>query len=346
MDRQIEKSLGKKFMGARIYLPGHKPKSKFFATVRERNEWIEDYQRRVISGEFAIVADPDTGLQKTENRLLSACIEKFISWAKAAGWRPKTLKERRRTLEQFCSELNDPPIGNIERADAVRFIEKPHWANATRAGVCGALVQFFDYCGNADQGRDWVTQNKFLRLKWQRVKEDTDAQPGIWSPQDVAALFLEMPDKYKAGLALLFFTGLRPESELAPINWDNIDFKNKRISVKITKTRKGRVIGNLPPNLWEWLEKYKGEGSVVHSYSGLVQSRRRACNRAGVNWTHDVARHSFASYGYWFGGDEWARRTMGHVGGSKVYETNYVNNGPTKREANQYFAILPKCDDK
>ena len=45
----------------------------------------------------------DTGLKLKTAYCLR--VLKFISWAKAAGWRPKTLKERRRTLEQFCSSL-------------------------------------------------------------------------------------------------------------------------------------------------------------------------------------------------------------------------------------------------
>ena len=42
-----------------------------------------------------------------------------------------------------------------------------------------------------------------------------------------------MPDKYKAGLALLFSLNYDLNRVDSHHTWDNIDFKNKRISVKV-----------------------------------------------------------------------------------------------------------------
>ncbi|NDB03650.1 MAG: hypothetical protein EBY38_08325 [Flavobacteriaceae bacterium] len=323
-------------LGVRVTLPGRKPVSKFFKTVAAREDWLLDFQKKLLAGEFAVTEEG-----KVESRLFSWCIEKFIAWGKKLEWTPKTLKERRRTLEQFCLHLGDPPIHTVERHHVVAFIENPQWANATRAGVCGALTQFFNYCGNADAGRDWVPMNKFMRLSWAKRREDSNP-PGILTPEDAAALMTETPDKYKAGMALCLFTGLRPEAELPYLTWADINFSRKRIRVTVTKTRQGRVLADLHPNLWEWLKKYRGEPEerIIHSYSGFTQSRARANVRAFIEYPNDGARHSFASYGYW-NGEEWARRTMGHTGTTDTFRKHYVNDGPTKGEAKKYFSITP-----
>jgi hypothetical protein len=93
----------------------------------------------------------------------------------------------------------------------------------------------------------------------------------------------------------------------------------------------------------------------MHSYSGMVQARRRACRRAygrenngrkggggvkGFNYPNNGARHSFGSYGYWYLGFESALDIMGHMS-SETFLKNYKNNRVDKDLASEYFAILP-----
>ena len=148
---------------------------------------------------------------------------------------------------------------------------------------------------------------------------------------------------YTAALALAFFTGIRAY-ELGRMLWGSINFREKRIIVhaSVAKTGKERVLRDLPPVLWEWLDLYRMPKSspIIGSYGSYQQARRRIVRRAWVDYPPNGARHSFASYGYWRG-EEWARRTMGHSQATRVFHRHYVDNGPGQAEADEYFSILP-----
>ena len=327
----------------RVNLPCRKPITRYFATPRERKDWREQFERDLMEGRYAVTKD-----SKIESRQLSWCAQQYLLASQKRGCRNTTLTKREYYLEKFTKFMNNAPVGSIERTDVVRFIES-HGANSTRLGVCGNIVSFLTWCGNADQGRDWVPQNKFINLQWMRQLED-EKQPCILTPKEAKKLLYAIADDKKAGLALSLFTGIRTRSELPHLKWSDIDFSRKRIHVRITKIRRGRTITDLPPALWKWLKKYKSTGGIIQSkpaqnaenqYNAFRLARSRTAKRIGIDYGMNAARHSFGSYGYWKG-EEWARRTMGHTEGSRTYHKHYVNNGPSEKQSKKFFSIKPE----
>ncbi len=338
LDRSKQK-IGRKCFGVRIKLEGQKPISKFFNTQLEREDWITDWKDELNDGVFEVTSKENKTNLAT--RTLHWAIDQYLKDGERKGWRNDTLRTREQRLNRMGQFLGDVGMKSITRQEVIKFIEEAG-TNTLRQTWCNDVVCFFNWCGNEDQGRKWVPPYHFSKLKWSRLKED-ETTVGILYPDEVEDLLGDILEKYRAGFALAFFAGIRPMGELDRLRWDDINFRRERIIIegKAAKTRKRRVLSDLPANLWAWLEKYKkGKGPVIHSYPGFHQARRRACKRLEIKYPPDGARHSFASYGYWRG-EEWCRRTMGHTQTSDVFHRVYVDAGPTKEESEEFFGILP-----
>ena len=97
----------------------------------------------------------------------------------------------------------------------------------------------------------------------------------------------------------------------------------------------------------DYLLKKKSNGKFipfngpVNTYRSFADARQEACEKCGILYPYDGARHSFGTYGYFVGGQAWAMRSMGHSN-ETTYKQYYLNTGAGKEEAKEYFSILPK----
>ncbi len=334
---KAKKRLGKKCIGIRVKFDDGTTLSRYFDSVAERRDFEDTELQKLLASRNV----EKKGEKYTQTYRLSWAIEKYLA---SGRWRDKTISCRKDRLNKLLEVLGDVELRDIERSDIVRFIETAE-RNETRKGYSSDAVAFLNWCGNSDQGNYFVEPRKFLRLQWTRLRED-EPEVTFLTPEETKEIMDETTPKYKAAMALSFFTGIRP-FELSRMTWKDISFARARIIVsgKISKTRKRRVLAGLPDNLWAWLKKYKSTGKIIPSYNALRLSRHRACLRISFDWPFDGARHSFATYGYWRG-EEWARRTMGHTEGTRVFHGVYVDAGASEEEAKEYFNIFPPKKDK
>lgn len=171
----------------------------------------------------------------------------------------------------------------------------------------------------------------------------------ILTPDQTREFLHCLPGNLKPAFAIMAFAGVRP-SELHNnldkdiLKWDDVDFQNKRIDVRtaVAKTRKRRIIIGLPPNIWEWLDPWRGSsGPIIPISSGRVdKNRQKACKRANITWSSDILRHGFASYGYYKLGAELTVDIMGHTRGFDVF-VNHYKGLSNRDEAEKYFSITP-----
>lgn len=120
-------------------------------------------------------------------------------------------------------------------------------------------------------------------------------------------------------IALGLFAGIRP-FEIARMDWSCVKFAERRIRITedVSKTRKARIIEDIPDALWEALsladvptsgpvapalKRIKKtarttEEQAEHSVRAAINAARDRAKKAGTlkRWVNDIIRHSFITY--------------------------------------------------
>lgn len=143
--------------------------------------------------------------------------------------------------------------------------------------------------------------------------------------------------------ALCLFAGLRPNSEAHNLKWEDIDFDRGELFVPaaISKTGQERYV-TMQPNLIEWLLPYRRKSGPV-CFSRPAYHRVR--EHSGVEWGHDITRHSFGSYhlaAFRNAGD--TAEQMGHQS-STVMLFKHYRRAIRQEDAQRFWEIKPKRDE-
>lgn len=151
---------------------------------------------------------------------------------------------------------------------------------------------------------------------------------------------------YRSAMALLFFSGIRPE-ELAgrgkpPLLWRHVRAEERivRVPADVSKTGKPRIVEGMPEALWRWLEPGRDEDPVSPGRTRQVLERCQAAI-APAPWPHDATRHTFATYALALTGDPGkVAMWLGHEGNPTMLHRHYRGLA-TKAEADKFFALRP-----
>ncbi len=130
----------------------------------------------------------------------------------------------------------------------------------------------------------------------------SEAEPGILTVAECAALLHGAPDAVRAGLAIALFCGVR-DAELYRLDWRAVDLDNETVAIgpQVSKRSQRRTIP-IRANLRAWLEPLRQLGGpVIPSFATarpLIAQARRAAGftLGGTPWPHNALRHSYASY--------------------------------------------------
>lgn len=145
--------------------------------------------------------------------------------------------------------------------------------------------------------------------------------------------------------AMGFFTGMRPQAELQPMRFEQINFEEGFIDCITTKThRKPRRQIPMESNLILWLQPFeKSQNSILPR--NFTKRHNHAKKESKIVWGHDIMRHSYGSYFEAFHRSESGCRerivyNMGHTL-FKTYEQKYRNGTVTPKQAKAFWAIKP-----
>jgi integrase len=143
-----------------------------------------------------------------------------------------------------------------------------------------------------------------------------------------------------AYVVLSLWCGLRPESELLLLNWEDIHLKDKFVHIddERTKTQLGRLV-TIPDCAIPLLERCrKSEGPIVCP-KNFRKRWKWLRDKADVRllWKPDICRHTFASLHYaHYRGKEKLMSELGHTNPSML--RHYVNLGSERpEEAREFF---------
>ena len=325
-----------------------KRRRKYFNSYAEATgydvlEWLGGYAKKEPAGS-------DTILSVAFERYMMAYGERNKNSAKPRQKGYDTTRDRVNKFVQWFGP--ERKVAEVTTEDWVDYLESGNWSHKTKLGYGGAVKIFLAWCGSQKYGQ--VKENWYSTVNKGLVIEETKKRfhklPEICSVEETKGILGAIHEKYRPALAVMFFTGIRAEIEMAMLRYSDIQW-GKRIGLKAERTKTGRERWIIPPeNLWEWIPKNaKGMVNPV-TYNALTQARALAATRAfgykegtsyreGFTYPPNGARHSFGSYGYWRD-FEWALDVMGHMS-SETFLKNYKNNRVGKEESDEYFSIKP-----
>jgi integrase len=265
-------------------------------------------------------AAPATGA-----RTMREFYEEYLQSKVKSQCRPATIKDVKTKLGHFVLKHAAEYVHAITTAEIEEWIETRKGQSVeNRDGYRRAFVAFFNYAVK----RSARESNPAAVLEVPR-KDKGHKRIAILTPDEAKRLLAaakehapEMVPYFAIGL----FAGLRPDNELAGMDWRNIDFAHKTLHVEAAsaKTRRERYV-DMSANLIDWLQPYRQEaGRIAYNRqrfdkvlekAGLIPPReqkgyyelKRANGRSfqqkkyggrkgDTIWKPDVMRHTFASY--------------------------------------------------
>jgi len=268
--------------------------------------------------------------QKLEPIRLKGAVKTYLDVIRKRSLRPSSAKQTRINLNQLSEEFGDCDCRSITSSDLEQWFGKRNWKRSTVDGVIAKIGPFFTWC---------VRESIILENPCTKVVKPLnfdDGPPAIFTVEDTARLLqvaqcIDPPiAKY---LAIGLFAGIRP-NEI--IRLDNSDINGRYIEVKGTsaKTRKRRIVSVLS-NLQNWLR-------IAESLPKKNLRRRReiVIRQANVDWTHDIMRHTYASYhlAYHQSADKTALE-MGHRDTQMLFR--HYRSVVSKDEAAKFWKIEP-----
>lgn len=304
--------------------------------------------------------------------LLSDMFDEYMNAKQASGKRPRTIRDAKVKLKPFVNHFGKRNITEISTADIEGWLGSQKYSPPTRNAYRVAVSGLFSHAVK----RRYLEYNPAAAIEPVKIDQ---CLPVIHTVADVKALFKAashfVPTRYAVRgrgpgrkvlqgerrpitdpqeihetrarvvpyLAIGYFAGLRPENELANLDWKDIDFEGKtiRVTPATAKARRQRYV-DMSDNLIQWLRPYAAtSGKIGLSKSALKLVR----DTAEVAWAKDVMRHSFGSY--LLAQNDDASKTalqMGHTRVDVLF--NHYRNLVKKSAATDYWNIVPDDMEK
>ncbi len=218
-----------------------------------------------------------------------------------------------------------------------QWLDDPTQTARTRINYATKVSQLYGYAIR----HGWTDTNLVERI----TRPPPEAgEPGVFTVEQ-AAMLLEHAESVGllAYVALGLFAGIRT-AELQRLDWSAVKVSERAVIVGagIAKKRSRRVV-EISDTLAAWLAVCgKTRGPIVN-----VPDFRKALNAlakaAGVDWTQNGLRHSFASYHLAAHGDTVKTAyQMGHTNPRIV--ADFYKALVTKADAERFFALRPAAD--
>ena len=224
------------------------------------------------------------GPPKTVQEAVAEC----LAAKKGVGHSPNYLRQLKFTLETLAKALGGRLCATITPQESSEQLERPEWGLTRRRGVRLDWQTLFA-CA---QRQGWVRENPVTATEAPRHGR---GRPQALTPAEAKAVLESARANEPTTLPLFvlgLLAGIRP-AEIARLKPAAVDRKRAIVTIETTeaKTRQRRIV-TLQPVALAWLALCDPEAPLCPGHRRLEAAREKS----GVKWSHDVMRHTFASY--------------------------------------------------
>lgn len=247
-------------------------------------------------------------------------------------------------LRCLVSALGDKPVTSITTRELEQELDRHRNWNPT---TIHSVVQGWKIALNFAIRRGYLVKNPADRIEMPKI---IHAEPTIFTVEEVrrlmaATLFADrhpLLPACRAYLAIGMFAGLRPESEIEPLEWKHVDLATATIRVKAANAKdRDRRIVEIQPNLAAWLRPIaRSRGTVLtHPVAKLRAAARTVLGL--TEWSADIMRHTFVSYHFGqFENEARTKKEVGHRDDGRIFYNHYMV--PVSRpDARRFWSTVP-----
>lgn len=254
----------------------------------------------------------------------------WLEAKRAGGRRAKTLNDYRVYAAGMVERWGPLRVDDVRRSDVEEWFAARGWQAVAWKNARANLSAFFGWA----RRRGYCAANPTADMDPPRW----DVEPVRILTADESATLLDTAARIAPRMvpyyAMGLFAGIRP-AELQRLDLAAVSGGYIRIGSGVAKTRQQRLV-DVRPALAAWLAVCQPAGRVHWSR----RAHRRVVTVAGLEWSQDVMRHTFASMLLAETGDP--VRTagqMGHVGVNVLMD--HYRALVTPEEAARFWAIRP-----
>jgi len=276
----------------------------------------------------------------TEAPVISVATKQFVKWLEESGRSKSHVRTTSIHLKAFTEEFGDKVpsvITTLRMSEWIKKLSADHkHSPRTKLNQIGTAKNFLGWA----KTQGWINSVPAVDeriLPRQEIKE-----PEIYSAEEARAFFSLLEEQFPQLIphfAVRAFLGLRT-SEAERLSWDDIDMENKMLRVRAKKTKLGiaRTLDEdlVPPTAFAWLKAYRENGvfKVSKHYAEKLAKtfpmKKNAWRKTFATMLTSLRKNQ--------------QETMyatGHTSLSTL-KTHYAGAKQAKREAEAYFAILPR----
>jgi integrase len=232
-----------------------------------------------------------------KRRTMTKAFDEFIEAKRRANLRPATLRTLNQRVGRIAEAYPEKLVSDIQ-ADALRaLIFRDGSGIVNQESDYRAFTNFFNWA----MRQSYCTANPMTKIE--KIKIDRKEVEII--PLNRVRLLLNAAMTFKGGVCLPYvvlgmFCALRPEAELAPLTWDDIDLPSGTVRIKAAGTKvRSRRVADIPPNAIKLLSAHALKRTPIK----------------GANWRKDFeAVKGMAGYGTGPELQPWPMDVMRHTG--------------------------------
>jgi integrase len=288
-----------------------------------------------------------------------AAVDEFVLVKIRSGARHATVEwyeERLRPMADVMGEQIFDTINRAELKDTLESLFPTAPARAASARACRALWRWGMHTELAIAGAD-ITMGLDFKGKRPAPAVPVPRPHKVLSIAQSQAIIDGLPERFFSALGCALGGGIRPEELAGPhkeaLRWEHISTTDKIIRVpgEISKTGKPRVLENLPPLIWRFLQPRGLTDAVCPGTAdAMLQWVKKlggfkARRHEGPPWPHDALRHTFATYALALTQDPGqVAMWLGHEGKPELLMTTYrgersADGMITQALAKKFFAL-------